>query len=705
VQTAAAAAGAFVQGKNIIMRPGLEAAYWGVDLEAEHRAWRRPMGCNCGMQGCSPGITAELWAAAGVYHFDNNAGGFQRITGPRARTELRLFDVPGLGNDSRVVLAAQYEHDRLRGSVGTGLVQMRIPLGRNKGKRTGQLRGLNRRMVAPIVRDMDVVTNAGALGVAEAAKVASNPNGGLISVITFVDGATVGPEAVIEGSRPRSIFITSGDAGVIMPGGTLDLNNGQVLLGGGGLQVTGCDSGQTAMFFAPGSRPLFNTGGDDGIRKARNNSLVGMDVTTSGDALIMQTNGSPVFEVIDSNFSSSGRRATALDFRVNGGGTVVADFVDSSFTTNSRNGGTINTISSFNSSQVTVNFRNTWIAARGSGDSAIDSISSNRSSTLIVNFDGVLATSQNGEGIDTIESFGTSTLTTNVRDNRVFSEDEGIDDVVSRGPSTLNLNIYDSIVSSRNNHALDEIAARGGSTFNINIERSSFMGGTMGSGDEVLNQLLAGNSSVLMANVSDSLFSGGGDSGHGVDEIVSQMNGQLTAVFDRTTFIGGSNGVGPINASGVDLVQASDDSTATVTFNDSLITGMGTSDAFDAIVSTENGVLNINFNDSTIGTSGTGEAFGRIRSSDTSTLTASVLNNTINGPMADAIDADSRNRSTLNAQFAGNTVASGARFFDFNLQQNGRSLFNVVDFPNLAVNNGGVSVTTAGVINDIPVLP
>lgn len=119
-----------------------EASYWGFDAEAEHRVWRYYDGT----------WDAEVWAILGVYHYDNDALPVRSLTGGRARAELRLFDLPKLGYDSRIVLAGEYEYDDARESVGTGMLTARIPFGSGGGDCGHKLCGTHRRMVAPINR-------------------------------------------------------------------------------------------------------------------------------------------------------------------------------------------------------------------------------------------------------------------------------------------------------------------------------------------------------------------------------------------------------------------------------------------------------------------------------------------------------------------------------------------------------------------------
>ena len=62
------------------------------------------------------------------------------------------------------MIGGQYEKDDVRGSVGTGMVTLRIPLGTCCERSTYRINSLDRRMVAPIVRDIDIITSAGPFG-------------------------------------------------------------------------------------------------------------------------------------------------------------------------------------------------------------------------------------------------------------------------------------------------------------------------------------------------------------------------------------------------------------------------------------------------------------------------------------------------------------------------------------------------------------
>ena len=293
---------AFLENGNLVVRPGLEASYYGVDLEAEKLVWFRAGGESY--------VDIELWASAGLFHFDNNGNRFEAMTGPRFRTELRLFDLALLGRDSRLVFAGQYEHDGVRGSQGTGIVNVRIPFGRGGGCRNPALGCLNRRMVAPIVRNSSIITNAGAFGTNETAQIAST--GQAISQAIVVDANTAGLAAAIAGAGADSVVVVDGSAGALAPGSSLVTNPGQVLVGGGsGVAVIG-SSGTAAVFNAPGSRPTINNANNavDTVVVATDASVIGLDVAGGNFGIATTSNGTDALSA-DSQISNNNVSNTA----------------------------------------------------------------------------------------------------------------------------------------------------------------------------------------------------------------------------------------------------------------------------------------------------------------------------------------------------------------------------------------------------------
>ena len=125
----------------------------------------------------------DLRFYAGGYHFEED-GDAEAITGGRFRAEWGFDNLPRFGDGSRFSIGVETQYDESRGSRTAGLVRLRLPLG------TGDLKdndgnddcdaasyaainsGLDRRMVTPVVRDVDIVVGSGQANVA-----ALNPAG------------------------------------------------------------------------------------------------------------------------------------------------------------------------------------------------------------------------------------------------------------------------------------------------------------------------------------------------------------------------------------------------------------------------------------------------------------------------------------------------------------------------------------------------
>ena len=101
----------------------------------------------------------ETRVYAGGYHFLGQDG-FESVTGPRGRVEWRAYDLPVLGPGSRFMMGVEAQWDDPRGSQAFGLASLRIPFDvfSDKSQRKA-LKGLDRRMLQPVIRDVDVVTS------------------------------------------------------------------------------------------------------------------------------------------------------------------------------------------------------------------------------------------------------------------------------------------------------------------------------------------------------------------------------------------------------------------------------------------------------------------------------------------------------------------------------------------------------------------
>lgn len=229
---------ASLAGNRIVVRPGLETAYWGLDAEFERL-----------LHAARDTFDSEIWGAIGAYHFDDRSLGFENISGPRIRLDWRLYHIPPLGPDSRLVIGGQFQYDGVRGAQGTGFVSVRIPFGPG-GDGTRPLEPIERRWVNPIARDVDIVTNTG-LGSPEPALF---PDGSPIGPVTVIDATTPDVAATVAAAGPGSVVVFDGSKGTIdlsVQGGA-----GAVLepdqFAGGMFDVIGAVSRCTATF---GMRP------------------------------------------------------------------------------------------------------------------------------------------------------------------------------------------------------------------------------------------------------------------------------------------------------------------------------------------------------------------------------------------------------------------------------------------------------------------
>tara|TARA_R110002111_G_scaffold177181_2_gene243219 strand:+ start:1100 stop:3469 length:2370 start_codon:yes stop_codon:yes gene_type:complete len=291
---------AFISGNNIVVQGMEERAYWGTDFEMGRLLKTFP----------ESNVDAEIRGYVGGYYFDNSTAGFQKMAGPRARVELRTFDLPLLGNGSRVVLGAQYQYDELRGSQTQAMLTVRVPLPGNGDAQ--RLSRFQRRMVNPIVRDLDIVASQGD-GPVEQAKL--QQTGQVLNNITVIDANTAAAETVFANAGADSVVVFDGSAGTIDSASGFVFNNGQLALGGG-VQVVGCNSGAVATF---GSRPTVNGTVDtnDVFTLANNATLTGINATGGKNSVF--GNGTSGFTIASNSFSGAKDNGVRLSGAVTDG--------------------------------------------------------------------------------------------------------------------------------------------------------------------------------------------------------------------------------------------------------------------------------------------------------------------------------------------------------------------------------------------------
>jgi hypothetical protein len=204
-----------------------ERALKGFDLEA---GWRAPI--------WAVEADKQLRLYAGGYHFSD---GGVRVSGPRVRAELTVAELPALWKGAQLTLGAEYQDDNARGGQGFVSARLRIPLG-SEPKAGYKTNWQERRMVAPVVRDVDVVTQARTFAIASTpARVETATAGGqplvVLSNASTPDAAVAG---AVAGAGPNSTVVFSG---TFAPG-PVTAQPGQTLMGAGTLTAT-TPSGQS----------------------------------------------------------------------------------------------------------------------------------------------------------------------------------------------------------------------------------------------------------------------------------------------------------------------------------------------------------------------------------------------------------------------------------------------------------------------------
>ncbi len=98
--------------------------------------------------GNSLGSNTETRVFLGGYAFWGD--GYPTYAGPRGRVEFRVYDLPFLGDGSRLTAGGEIAWDDPRGVTGEGTLRLRIPLNIFGGGNHPQLSDLDRRMVDPV---------------------------------------------------------------------------------------------------------------------------------------------------------------------------------------------------------------------------------------------------------------------------------------------------------------------------------------------------------------------------------------------------------------------------------------------------------------------------------------------------------------------------------------------------------------------------
>lgn len=249
-----------------------ERALKGFDGEV---GWRTPL--------FDSEAARQLRLYAGGYSFSD---GGVTVEGPRVRAELAMDDLNWFGQGTGLFLGLETQNDGARGHQNFLSLRLRIPLGKERNA-SRPLSAQERRMTAPVIRDVDIVTQSHVASTlvetvnAAAPSAAVTVNGQAASVVSSATTSGAALQAALTAAGNNSTVVLTG---TFNTAATMTVQTGQTVMGAGNLTVT-TPAGHTVTLAAPGATiswngvPLFTSV----IVMKNNSSLIGMTVTgTSG---------------------------------------------------------------------------------------------------------------------------------------------------------------------------------------------------------------------------------------------------------------------------------------------------------------------------------------------------------------------------------------------------------------------------------------
>ncbi len=216
--------------------------------------------------------SSQLRLYVGSYRFDDEV---LSVSGARLRAEFTLARMPNLWQGAQLTLGAEAQDDNARGNQSFLSLRLRIPLG---GKpQQPQLTAQERRMTAPLVRDVDIVTQS---------RVAST----LMETATQTSSGqalTVLNSASTTGAALPGAITTAGTNSTVILSGTFTttaittLQSGQTVMGAGTLSVRTA-SGRTATLTTSSATLNGNVGASSyTVEMASNSTLRGLTINSS----------------------------------------------------------------------------------------------------------------------------------------------------------------------------------------------------------------------------------------------------------------------------------------------------------------------------------------------------------------------------------------------------------------------------------------
>ncbi len=256
--------------------------------------------------GNALGSNTETRVFLGGYAFWGD--GYPTYAGPRGRVEFRVYDLPFLGDGSRLTAGGELSWDDPRGVTGEGSLRLRIPLNIFSGGSHPQLSDLDRRMTDPVpIRVLPIyaqreeiqIANPGGISLPTFEAVEDSETGREISSIYFASAGGTSANSGQQGSATdladaisragmNGLIVATGSSGSYT--GHFGLFEGQILLGGASsLDVKGVTTGAMATYTPGLTRPtiihdgtlnagaVFVSGVDHG-------KIQGVDITVNNQA-------------------------------------------------------------------------------------------------------------------------------------------------------------------------------------------------------------------------------------------------------------------------------------------------------------------------------------------------------------------------------------------------------------------------------------
>ncbi|WP_428387236.1 inverse autotransporter beta domain-containing protein [Mucisphaera sp.] len=271
---------------NFARARGVEKPLPGFDLEAGIR---------------SPVKDIDAWFYAAYFHFDDSD--FETVAGPRLRAEWNI-DAEAIYPGAKITTGVQWQDDDVRGNQTFLTLAFRIPLG--LGGRPGAISTplpdwQPARMTRKVERDIDVVTGQRSVIIStEPATVPGTAGAqafGAVDVVQLNGDAAAGAGTVADPTGDLIAAVNLGTPNIFVLGSqtrfdlasTINLQDGQSLLGGGSVvQIADASGTETAFFRVPGSRAVISQ--DDTLTdvvRAANDTVIDQIALVNGRSAVV----------------------------------------------------------------------------------------------------------------------------------------------------------------------------------------------------------------------------------------------------------------------------------------------------------------------------------------------------------------------------------------------------------------------------------